>query len=197
MSDLAGIYWFSNTDIFRDANSHTSLLRNLYEELRRSDEEAIVDFRKTYSNTYPPSWMTFEISLFGTLSMIYKLLKAGRARRLVANYYGLADTVMASWLHAIVYIRNICAHHGRLWNKRLGINAIVPHRTNYPFVSIPHDTKKVYYILSIILYFQQTINPNNTFANRLTALLGKYPLADIHAMGFPTDWQEEPLWRQF
>ncbi|MDE6380839.1 MAG: Abi family protein, partial [Muribaculaceae bacterium] len=24
---------------------------------------------------------------------------------------------MESWLHAIVYVRNICAHHSRLWNR--------------------------------------------------------------------------------
>ena len=138
--------------------------------------------------------MTFEVSSFGTLSMMYRWLRAGHARRHVANFYGVSDSVLESWLHSIVYVRNICAHHSRLWNRRLSINALVPRRTSLPFVTIPSDTKKVYYVLSIILYFLQTINPNNTFVTRFKSLLAKYPSVEVTAMGFPQNWQDEPLW---
>lgn len=194
MSDAAGIYWFASSGNFRDTQRHAGLLNNLQEELHRSDDDAIVRFRHTYSNPFPPSWMTSEVSSFGTLSMMYRWLNAGRARRKVAQFYGLTDTVMESWLHSIVYVRNICAHHSRLWNRRLSINALIPRHTRLPFVAIPDDTKRVYYILSIILYFLQTVNPKNTFASRFKNLLAKYPMADIRAMGFPADWQDEPLW---
>lgn len=102
---------------------------------------------------------------------------------------------MESWLHSIVYVRNICAHHSRLWNRRLSINAMVPRRTGRPFIATPDNTKKVYYILSIILYFLQTVNPATTLAARFKALLGKYPQIDVSAMGFPADWQSNQLWR--
>ena len=194
MGNAAGIYWFTEAANFRDTIRHTSLLGKLHEELHRSDEETIVSFLQNYSNPFPPTWMTFEISSFGTLSKIYKWLNAGQARRQVARFYGLPDTVMESWLHAIVYVRNICAHHGRLWNKRLSINAVVPRHTNMPFITTPNDTKRVYYILSIISYFLQTVNPNNTFSNRFKTLLIKYPQINIEAMGFPENWQSEPLW---
>ncbi|MBO5024777.1 MAG: Abi family protein [Bacteroidaceae bacterium] len=194
MADAAGVFWFADTSNFRDVNRHVSLLRSLQEELHRSDDEAIIQFRQNYVNPFPPTWMTFEVSAFGTLSMMYRWLKAGHARRQVANFYGLSDTVMESWFHSIVYVRNICAHHSRLWNRRLSINALVPRRTNLPFVVVPNDTKRVYYVLSIILYFLQTVNPNNTFAIRFKALLSKYPSVDVVAMGFPNDWQSQLLW---
>lgn len=195
MSEYAGVYWFENPTNFRDANRHSSLLRSLGEELRRSDDDAFVTFRQNYSNPFPPSWMAFEVSSFGTLSMMYRWLNAGLARRRVAGFYGLSDTVMESWLHSIVYVRNICAHHSRLWNRRLSINAMVPKRTGRPFIATPDNTKKVYYILSIILYFLQTVNPATTLAARFKALLGKYPQIDVSAMGFPADWQSCLLWR--
>lgn len=194
MGNAAGIYWFENPSNFRDANHHSHLLRKLSEELNRSDDDAIVAFIQNYSNPFPPSWMTFEVSSFGTLSMMYRWLKAGQARRQVAKFYGLSDSVMESWLHTIVYVRNICAHHSRLWNRKLSINAIIPRCTRLPFITIPNDTKRVYYVLSIILYFLQTINPNNTFSNRFKILLSKYPQIDTSAMGFPFSWQEEHLW---
>ena len=77
---------------------------------------------------------------------------------------------------------------------RLSINAIVPRRTNLTFIPIPSDTKKVYYVLSIILYFLQTVNPNTTFPARFKALLNKYPSIDVSAMGFPTNWELNSLW---
>ena len=195
MGDCAGIYWFEDASNFRDANRHSSLLANLQTELRRSDDEAIIEFQRNYSNAFPPSWITFEISSFGTLSMMYRWLNAGHARRKVARFYGLTDTVMESWLHSMVYVRNICVHHSRLWNRRLSVNALVPHRTHLPFVNIPFDTKRVYYIISILLYFLQAVNPQNTFASRFRSLLAKYPNVDISAMGFPSNWNNETLWQ--
>lgn len=194
MGDAAGVFWFEDSMNFRDEYRHLSLLRGLAEELRRSDDEAIVAFRRNYSNPYPPTWMTFEVSSFGTLSMMYRWLNPGQARRQLARYYGVSDTVLESWLHSIVYVRNICAHHSRLWNKRLSINAMVPRRTHLPFVTTPNDTKKVYYILSIILYLLQTVNTRNTFVSRFKSLLQKYPCVDVAAMGFPQNWETESLW---
>ena len=191
MSEEAGIYWFENASNFRNHNRHSNLLINLQTELRRSDEEAIIEFQRHYSNTFPPSWITFEISSFGTLSMMYRWLNAGHARRKLARFYGLTDTVMESWLHSMVYVRNICAHHSRLWNRRLSINALIPRRTHLPFINIPSDTKRVYYIMSILLYFLQSVNPNNTFVSRFKLLLAKYPNVNISAMGFPHDWNNE------
>ncbi|MDE6090052.1 MAG: Abi family protein [Duncaniella sp.] len=195
MSEEAGCFWFEDVANFRDPLRHEGLLLSLQNELRRNDDDAIIDFQRKYSNTFPPSWITFEIGSFGTLSMMYRWLKAGRARRQLAYFYGLTDTVMESWLHSIVYVRNICAHHSRLWNRQLSINAIVPRRTYLPFITIPSDIKRVYYILSIILYFLQTVNPTSTFGRRFKALLLKYPDINVSAMGFPIDWEDEVLWR--
>ena len=195
MGEVDGVFWFADSSNFRDTARHAGLLNSLRDELRRSDDDAIVRFRQNYTNPFPPSWMTFEVSSFGTLSMMYRCLNAGHARRDVARYYGLSDTVMESWLHSIVYVRNICAHHSRLWNRRLSINALVPRRARLPFINTPSDTKRVYYVLSILLYFLQTVNPNHTFVSRFNDLLSRYPNVDVAAMGFPADWDSQPLWR--
>ena len=195
MGDVAGIYWFEDSSNFRNTNRHILLLNKLADELRRSDDEAIVAFKRRYSNPFPPRWITFEVSSFGTLSMMYRWINAGKARRKVARFYGLSDTVMESWLHSIVYVRNICAHHSRLWNRKLSINAKIPRRTLKPFINIPKETKKVYYVLSIILYFLETVNSENTFVARFKVLLTKYPSVDVSAMGFPSNWNDNELWK--
>lgn len=136
-----------------------------------------------------------EVTSFGTLSMLYKELRNGRSKRALANYYGISDTVMESWLHAIVYVRNICAHHSRLWNKNLRIRPLIPRHTAHSFLSNTAQNNRTFYVLSIILYLLKTVNPQNTFAKRVRLLFDKYPTVDYIAMGFPNNWNQEPLWQ--
>ncbi len=194
LTEYSDVFWFLCTDKFSNPSNHQALITKLQSELDRSDDDQVLDFKKRYCDQFPPSWITMEVTSFGTLSMIYKGLKGGRSKRCVANYYGLSDTVMESWLHAIVYTRNICAHHSRLWNKSLRIRPLIPRQTIHPFLTNSVQNNRIFYILSIILYFLKTVNPKNTFAQRIKELLAKYPSVDIHAMGFTEGWQNEPLW---
>ena len=195
MSGTAGIYWFTDATNFRDDSRHASLLGNLGEELRRSDDDAVEHFRRNYTNIFPPSWMTLEVSSFGTLSLLFKHLNGGRTKRSIANYYGVADTVLESWIHSFVYVRNICAHHSRLWNKTLRVTGGFPKKTSHAFIETRVPNDKVYYVLCIIRYMLLTINPNSSFTTRLINLLQDYPSVDTRAMGFPVNWQKEPLWQ--
>ena len=139
--------------------------------------------------------MTMEVSSFGTLSLLFKHLNGGKTKRTVANYYGVADTVLESWIHSFVYVSNICAHHSRLWNKTLRVIGGFPKRTTHGFINTKVNNDKVYYVLCIIRYMLQVINPNSTFTTRLKQLLKDYPSVDIKAIGFPSNWELEPLWK--
>ncbi len=194
MTDEAGNYWFTDSSIFSNTAIHVGVLTNIEAELRRSDDDAILAFFRKYTDPFPPSWMTMEVTSFGSLSLLYKCLKGGRSRRAVAKYYGLSDTVFSSWVHSIVYVRNICGHHGRLWNRTLRIQPVVPRRTSRPFLSMSANTQTVYYVLSIIMYMLKVVNPKTTFSTRIKALLGEHPSVKPSAMGFPKDWEKEPLW---
>ena len=194
-SQAHGSYWFLNPLLFSNANKYTNILSSIESELRRSDDDQILTFRNKYSNPFPPSWMTMEVTSFGTLSLLLKYANGGRTKRKVASYYGIADTILESWIHSFVYVRNICAHHSRLWNKTLRVTGAFPRRTAMPFIQTNVQNDKVYYILCLVRYMLQTINPNSSFTARLKKLLNDYPTADIKAMGFPTNWENELLWQ--
>lgn len=194
MSEEAGNFWFTDSSNFSNPAIHEGILTNIKAELKRSDDDAILTFFQKYSNPFPPSWMTMEVTSFGSLSLLYKNLKGGRARRAVAKYYGVPDKVFCSWVHCIVYVRNICGHHGRLWNRTLRIQPIVPRRTDRPFLSTPANPQTIYYVMSIIMYILKIVNPKTTFSQRVGALLEEYPSVKASAMGFPKDWKKETLW---
>jgi abortive infection bacteriophage resistance protein len=143
----------------------------------------------------PPSFITLEITSFGALSRLYENLKKGEVRRDIAATFGLTDKTFGSWLHSFVYIRNMCAHHARIWNRHLQIQPLFPRHTQNAWVSTTGlSNRRMYYILSMIVYVLKNINPNHTFRQRLNNLLAKYPNVDTRAMGFPIEWQTEPLW---
>lgn len=187
-------YWFTDKTLFSNQTKYSGILSGIEAELKRSDDDQILGFKKTYSNQFPPSWMTMEVSSFGTLSLLFKYLNGGRTKRNIANHFGVADTVLESWIHSFVYVRNICAHHSRLWNKTLRVTGGFPKRTSHGFINTRVQNDRVYYILCIIRYMLLTINPNSSFTTRLKQLLQDYTSVDIKAMGFSANWESEPLW---
>jgi len=190
-----GPFWFLDQKHFQDPVSHGSTLGSLKKELDRSDEEFIKAFQQKYADPLPPSWMTFEVASFGTVSRLYKNLKPGRMRREVARSFGLSDTVFISWLHTLVYLRNVCAHHARIWNRVLGIAPEQPRTTAHTWLSSPPaNPRKLYFALSIILYLHRTVNPHTTFVLKLKDLFAAHPNVDPAAMGFPLNWAQESLW---
>lgn len=195
LADEISIYWFSDSANFSIPDKHAATLANLKTELDRSDDDQILRFKSTYSDPFPPAWMTLEVSSFGTLSMLFKLLKPNLTKRKIANFYGVSDSVFESWLHSIVYVRNICAHHSRLWNKTLRIQPLFPRKTMHPFLSSPVRSDRVYYVLCIIQYLLKIVNPSTTFSLRLKSLLVEFPNVDIVAMGFVKGWDNEVLWQ--
>lgn len=189
-------FWYKEQVLFKNDYKQAVSLDKLKKEFARSDEEFIKSFRIKYTNDLPPSWMLLEIASFGSISSLYGNLKSSRAKRNIAKHFGLNDVTFASWLHSIVYLRNVCAHHSRLWNRVLSIQPVIPQSTSKPWLEESDaNNKKMYFALSMILYLLQTINPNNSFVERFKALLVEYPNVDVNAMGFKDRWEEQVLWQ--
>ncbi len=195
LSHYRGAFWFTDPTLFSDTAEHATCLNKLTGEFKKSDEDFIQAFKKNYSDPLPPSWMMLEIASFGSLSMIYKNLKPGKSKREISHHFGLDDSTLTSWLHSFVYIRNVCAHHSRLWNRGMSIKPQVPLN---PLNTWLQDTSiknnRTYFILSMMLYLLQSIDVKHQFIYRFRTLLKKYPNIDVTAMGFPSDWHKEPLW---
>ncbi|MBQ9877354.1 MAG: Abi family protein [Bacteroidales bacterium] len=189
-------YWYTNRKYFQNNAMHKSIMYRIKGEINRTDNDGIKNFQEKYSNEFPPCWLALEALSMGTLSTIYSELNPGKLRRSIAEYYGVSDTVFISWLHHLVYIRNNCAHHNRLWNKTLSIRPMVPVKPDKYFPPLTtDDTAHVYATLCMIKFLQDTVKPTNTFSVRLQALLDNYPIVDPAKMGFPTNWREDPLWK--
>ena len=57
-----------------------------------------------------------------------------------------------------------------------------------------HQKRKIFPILSAIIYMNNEISPGHQIKQELFNLFAQYPNSQLSRMGFPTNWQNEPLW---
>ena len=136
LSHSHGAFWFNNSAIFTNNNHFNNTIGILTTEYNRSQEDFIKAFRLNYIDPLPPSWMLLEIASFGTLSKLFANLRPGRDKRAISQHFGLDENTFESWVHALVYIRNICAHHARLWNKKFHIYPAIPTSSSKQWLNI-------------------------------------------------------------
>lgn len=114
-----GPCWYQDFKLFTDPVWLAKHLDTLMNEFDRSQEIFIVNHKKNHPDTYPESWKIMEVASMGTLSKYYKNLKHDLPEKAaIAKGMGLnLHKELSSWLEAMGYIRNIIAHHSRLWSR--------------------------------------------------------------------------------
>lgn len=170
-------------------------LESLQKEVERSDETFIKHFTDTYEESLPPVWAACEVMSLGLLSRWYANLKPMATRSAIAGAYGVDQQVLGSWLHHLTLIRNTCAHHSRLWNRRFPVTPSIPHKTPALSRQFRAGDRKLYNALLILLHCMDRIAPAHHWRKRLITLIDSHaiPVAD---MGFPADWKSQSLWQE-
>ncbi len=210
-----GSHWHDRSDIFKLSSKYSkrtgkTITTDIFHDLQQHIQTLLVSnhaevFIKHYKARYdepvtPPSWMSVETLYFSHLSKICENLRQRADRVAIASRFDLPPEIFCSWLHTINNIRNICAHHGRLWNRTIDV---VPEKLHVSksnvkiWITEPERVKrsKIYYFLCMINYLLQTVNPTSDFKNRLSKLLYDYPNVALWEMGFPKHWQRETMWK--
>jgi abortive infection bacteriophage resistance protein len=126
---------------------------------------------------------------FGTISVAYMNLAHPKFGS-VCGSYGLPHPVLISWLHSLNYIRNICAHHARLWNRDCRIKPLIARA--YKSDLTPNE--RVYAQLVVMQILLARIAPGNHWALKLRDLLAEHPAIPLISMGFPADWASRKVW---
>jgi abortive infection bacteriophage resistance protein len=146
--------------------------------------------------------MSIELWDFGTLSAILSGMQPSDLDSLAALYQLPRRGFFPSWAQSINFVRNICAHHGRLWNRalvqqpipgRLGEVALLGHLS-----TDLHAQRRIYAVTAVLQYLLRFIHPGSSWARRLAEHLGTFPKSQhisARQMGLPADWNELALWR--
>jgi abortive infection bacteriophage resistance protein len=101
--------------------------------------------------------------------------------------------ILQGVLQGISLIRNICAHHGRLWNRRL-VKPLPNIKKLHGIIQIEQDShqprKELFNYLVVICHMMKSLQPNTTWQERLSAHIKTINTDQQRAMGFPDGWQE-------
>ena len=192
-------WWFENHTLFKDQSRFADHLIIIDKELANTREVFIQEHYAKYGTDTrrPPAWKTLELLSLGHMSKIYgNLDNTVRSADIIARKLKLPNQVyLRSWIQAITQIRNLCAHHSRLWNRLLPATYKLMSRPIGPWISIPPlNNHKPYLTLCCLKYLLASVSPGNTFTTKLAALFQKYPTVRPAAIGIPNNWEQEYLW---
>lgn len=193
-----GAFWFMDSSFFKNQDVYEQIIITIKNELIRSKEDFIIEHNSKYTvPSMPPIWKTLEVTSFGTLSKLFCNIKDNAVKKQIAREFNIPQhIILESWVKCAVSMRNYIAHHSRVWNRNF---PIMP-QCNASFrgewiKNTDFPPMKLYPQLCYIQYMQKQICNNWDFKQRLKTLLKQYANVDIVAMGFPLDWENEPLWR--
>ena len=181
-----GVLGYLEADNFVNAEYHKMFLDDIEEEIRRNSKAPFVkNFHDNYEGGNLPIYALVEILSFGTLSKFYKNMK-NQDKKAIAKSFGVGYTYFESWLESISYVRNICAHYGRLYNAKLSKTPIL--YKEYSEAGIGNN--RIFGVLLCLKHLLKSNDHWNLFVDKIELLFDKYESVDIKTMGFTENWKE-------
>nr|WP_237707393.1 Abi family protein [Xanthomonas oryzae] len=181
-------------------NWHAIWLGQVDDEVRRARETFIDHYRQRYTTPpFPevPIYMVTEVISLGTLSKLVRAMHRVDQTAIAAEFQ-TAGPVLVSWLHAVSVVRNMAAHHGRLWNRVLGVSPMIPRRGVWVSASSVIPENRPFFMLCVLNHLLRSTAANVTHwrmavSNHLRPLL--VDPSHRASMGAPGNWETHVLWR--
>lgn len=184
-----GVLGYENPDNFVDSEHHAEFLADIQSETDRNSRAPFVrNFRQNYADGKIPFYALIELFSFGTLSKFFKNMKPAD-KKAIASQYGIGYTYLESWIEHIAFVRNICAHYGRLYNVNFVKTPMLYKQYNQAKIS----NVRAFATLICLKHILPRDKHWTDFVDTLETFLKKYPHVDIRLMGFPDNWKEHLL----
>ncbi len=176
-----GVLGYLNETNFQDPVYHQKFLEDIQAEINRNGKSPFVrNFQKHYEGGELPLYAAIELFSFGTLSKFYRNMKS-EDKKAIASQYSVAYTYLESWIEHLAFVRNICAHYGRLYNAKFSKTPDLYREYTRNGIG----NQRVYATLICLRH----LLPNNDhwarFIGEIGMLINDFPCVNIRYMGFP------------
>lgn len=173
--------------------------RDRFEQLvARSKEDFVKHYHQTHG-TDLPIWVAVEVWDFGTLSQLFAMMKVQDQQHIAAKY-GIPDwQVFQSWLRSLSYMRNLVAHHSRLWNRNVVAQPKLPALGQIQwcdaFAGQADLLAKPFLLLAICRHLVLRICPGTQWHQRLRTHIANFPAQQAVKprttadLGMPAGWE--------
>jgi len=151
----------------------------------------IQHYRDNYDDPpLAPIWTIMEALTYGQLSHLFSWLRLPQ-RKQISQRFGFDESILLSWFRSLNVLRNMCAHHNRLWNFPM----LVDRPKAAKNLKAEFASTECFYARAVVLSsLLDASGHGRPWRRRLIALLDRYPIARPSSMGFPPDWRTRSFW---
>ncbi|EKG35775.1 Abi family protein [Pseudomonas syringae] len=195
--DLLHFEFTAKLDPKTGVSRHHDWLTRHARLINRSKEE-FVRHNKTKYGLPLAVWVVSEVWDFGTLSTLFSGMRESE-QDTISGRYGIANgRTFASWLRSLNYLRNVCAHHSRLWNRNIVDQPKLPSVAEVPwvapFIGDSHALARCFLLLCITRHLLMVVNPRSSWPKRMKTHLQSFPNLEhlglnTGGMGAPAGWE--------
>lgn len=176
---------------------HQVWLEKYQQQLSRSRREPFVEHHKKVYGGELPIWAAIEVWDFGLLSKLFAGMQFNDQKKIADKYGAVNGKAFASWLRSLNFIRNVSAHHSRLWNINVLERAPLPQSASY-WRQLNNERPFLYFC-----FMQQMLRvlcPNSSWSQRFAGVLEEFSSKDITIsladFGLVEGWEEWDIWKQ-
>ena len=168
-----------------------------YHQLQsRSREDFVAHFQQKYLGVLP-IWVATEILQMGDLVDLYRLCHYDDRKKIAEAFGPLQADEFSSWIGSLNYVRNICAHHGRFWNRAMVVSPKIPDPSRYPeLTNLGHSANRAYGVLSALACLLKACRYDSE-RTKIKEVLETFPqskFVSLRMLGAPADWATSTLW---
>ena len=223
MSRAYGHYgYLDDEDIYSNTGRLYRSIGRLKDDYSKYKKDLKEHYQKKYDQLNPDRpivWMAAERMSFRNLIDWIGNLKHTKDRREVSRHLPIDETEFVSLMHHLADVRNICAHHDRLWDR--DIESIRARKALKRLEDSMSDDNKnrLYNTLVLLCHLLDTIEPEGArrWRKQVIALIDRYQSPALAGsaepqeewlgrsaglsknwmpdrMGFPEDWRGRPIW---
>lgn len=189
-----GTHAYLESQYFSCPYAHAKQLARVAGDLQKSEEVFVKHYRKKYQGSgLPPIWIMAETLTFGALSKWIELTSVNDVKKDIIRQLDLPTIDIAHGVfHNLSQLRNVCAHHSRLWNRRFVKK--YPHIRKMPSLVHPEapegNARFIYNHFVMLRHLMLVISPSTSWPKRLCNLLEKQSQSSLVAMHLPENWRE-------
>lgn len=178
--------WFSDMNLFYDEKKYRKYILPILKKAKLSKDEGLRNYYvHNLAFNYPPAWILIDSLTYGETVNLFRWLNIEN-RNKISRDYVLDEKYLLSWMYGLSVLRNICAHHSRLWNRELFVG-IKKDAKLYKELFNPKMNNRLYNYLVILQIMICKINPTSTWIERLIGLINEH-WVHTYYMGFPDNW---------
>ena len=175
---------YLNLNNYIKSHQHTQFIKQIDIEIEHNKNALCVMHHKQKYDGKFPIWAIIELFSLGMLSRFYADMLLDD-RKKIATDYNTKAKYLENWLRTLTVLRNICAHHGRLYNVMFkNIPRIPPALRLKP-------TGKLFDQILVLIWLSPDRNIWNTqYLPYLSALIKEYSEhIDFCHIGFCESWE--------